>query len=152
MRKRMRRADDPASWHRARIATKNLRYGLEFVASALSKPKRIRDAIERLAALQERLGAEQDRAASLAVAHRAADAAPAKDARHSVRALALIEGWNSREAGTSDGLHHAAHRSLAGLKRDLHEFVRTESTEASGDAETSHAPTGPLPGVESGHR
>jgi triphosphatase len=152
MRKRLRRAADPAGWHRARIATKNLRYGLEFVATALSKPKRLRDAIECLATLQERLGAEQDRATSLAVARLAADAAPAKDATHSVRALALIEGWNSREIEKSGGLRDAAQRSLANLKRDLHEFVRTETIEAGENAETNRAAPAPPSGDEPGHR
>ena len=117
--KRIRKADDWSSWHRARIAAKNLRYALEFVGSALPRAKRTRHAVEHLSALQELLGAQQDRATSLEVARRCSAHDANIEPGRQDRALTLIEGWNAGATADPKQLRRAARSVMARVERAL---------------------------------
>jgi inorganic triphosphatase YgiF len=94
VRRRARRADDEAGWHRTRIAVKTLRYALEFSTAALPRSFPAARVLGLLGRLQDRLGAGQDLAVARDVAA-AAMAGPATAPEAAVRATALIDGWRA---------------------------------------------------------
>ena len=82
------RGDHPASLHALRIATKRLRYGVEFFASLLPR-RRVQASLALLAALQEDLGQLNDLASAGAVLM-----ACASHDHHLREAVTLVGGWH----------------------------------------------------------
>ena len=136
--RRQRKANDSPSWHRARISAKSLRYALEFVGPALQRPKRARQTVEQLSALQELLGAEQDRATSLEVARRCMKHDARADPLLQERALTLIEGWNASAVGDPKMLRRAVRSAMERIARALGNLPRSSdaSSGAPGDADS----------------
>ena len=122
LRKRAKRADDAESWHRARISGKNLRYAIEFAETALPKPRQVRQAAERLAELQELLGAANDAEVAAGVAARLlrSEADQAIGSVDATRAVALIEGWAAHgRAMQGRKMEERARKLVARLGDDL---------------------------------
>lgn len=119
LRRRMRAAKSPQDWHRARLAAKQLRCALELALHALPAPRRLARLHRVLVALQQTLGANNDRAMAGHTAQRLATlAAPDQtQADQRARALALVEAWSRQSAPRASRQHAAVHKIQARLRR-----------------------------------
>lgn len=122
LKRRVDAAHDAATWHRARLAAKDLRYAIEAVAPAVDHPSRARKAITLMTRLQDELGRLQDRRDSLAIAHAAADEY-LMDGGMRTRACALVEGWIAALSKQDSGSAQDAAEQLKRGRRALRGLI-----------------------------
>ena len=118
LRTRLRQAHGPRSWHRVRLAAKQLRYALELARPVLPHPHRLARLLKGLLCLQQRLGDANDHFAALATARRiAALATPGTpQAKACARVLRRIKAWCAQSAPPKARIQAAARKTQSLLE------------------------------------